>query len=39
MSWFWAPVFFVVGAFVGVIITSLIAYDSVTDRKRGRDDE
>ena len=41
MSWFWAPVMFVIGAIVGAVITAVIDYDNATlhDRKRWWDDE
>ena len=41
MSWIWAPVFLVIGAMVGAVIVSIVAYDNVEhhDGKRGRDDE
>lgn len=42
MSWVWAPVMFILGAIVGVVITALIAYDSFNvkeDRKRWWEDE
>ena len=42
MSWIWAPVFFVIGALFGIIITTLIAYDNATlnrEKKRWWDDE
>lgn len=41
MSWFWAPLFFIIGAIVGVVITAVIAYDGITlkDMERRFDDE
>ena len=41
MSWFWALMFFIIGAIVGVVITAVIVYDGITikDRERRYDDE
>ena len=42
VSWIWMPVMFLVGAIMGVIITSVIAYDNIEyykNRKEWDEDE
>ena len=42
VSWIWMPVMFLVGAIMGIIITSVIAYDNIEyykNRKEWDEDE